>query len=344
MTERRSPRRRKLAFEILGLIGISALAAAILFLILSWTATIIAENYCFYNNVEMDEFDWLAVDRWIFSLSGLLSAGCFSLLFLAMLGDRMAYIRKLTRGIDALRMGQAESTIPLEGNNELTELADAINYMAYTQRQFREKEQTLAREKDHLIRTLSHDIRTPLTSILAYSEFLSGENTLPPEQQKKHLQTIRKKALQIRDLTELLLDGSNRNPEHFADARLLFTQLAAEFEEELETEFAVETDLSGCASFAGTFDVQELRRIFDNLISNVKKYADPACPVSLKLCVGENGLQILQANGVRAAEGGRTGYQLGINSIRRMAQHYGGQVSVTETKDNFFICVTLSDF
>ena len=344
MTERRSPRRRRLAFEILGLIGISALAAAILFLILSWTATIIAENYCFYNNVEMDEFDWLAVDRWIFSLSGLLSAGCFSLLFLAMLGDRMAYIRKLTRGIDALRMGQAESTIPLEGNNELTELADAINYMAYTQQQLREKEQALAREKDLLIRSLSHDIRTPLTSILAYSEYLAGRSDISPEEQKKHLQMIGKKAQQIRDLTELLLDGSNRNLEHFADARLLFAQLAAEFEEDLEGRFCVNGDLADCPAFAGTFDVQELRRIFDNLSSNVQKYADPAQPVSLRVSVKDGSLQILQTNDIRTPEGPQTGYQLGINSIRRIAQHYGGTVSVGRTAEKFSIAVTLSDF
>ena len=343
MTDRKGPRRRKLAYEILGLIGISAVIAGILFWILSVTSATIAEHYCFYNDVVMDEFDWMAVDRWIFGASGVICAVVFSVIFLAMLGDRMRYIRKLTRGIDALRLGQADSPIPLEGKNELTELADAINYMATTQRQLREKEQALAREKEQLIRALSHDIRTPLTSILAYTEYLAQTEDVPAEEQKKHLQMMKKKAGQIRDLTGLLLDGSNRNPERFEDAHLLFAQLAAEFEEDLEERFAVTVDLSDCPSFSGAFDVQELRRIFDNLSSNVHKYADTETPVCLTISVAE-GLCIRQTNGIRAQASRQSGYQLGIHSIRRMAQNYGGQVQVEQTEEKFSITITFSDF
>ncbi|MBQ4641053.1 MAG: HAMP domain-containing histidine kinase [Oscillospiraceae bacterium] len=343
MTDRKKPKRR-FAYEILGLIGISALFAGILFLILSWTAATIAESYCFYNDVVMTEFDWLEVDRWIFSLSGILCAGCFSLLFLSLLSDRMAYIRTLTQGIDTLRLGQAGNILPLEGRNELTQLADAINYMSATQQQLREKEQTLAREKEQFLRALSHDIRTPLTSILAYSEFLAEGNSLSPAEQKQHLQTIRRKAEQIRDLTALLLDGNKRNPEHFDDAHLLMEQLAAELEEELEEAFTVHTDLSGCPSFSGAFDVQELHRIFDNLSSNVQKYADPQQPVDLSIWTTPAGLCIRQTNHISAEAGQKDSSKLGINSIRRIAQNYGGKVDVLQNTEQFSICITLSDF
>ena len=344
MTDGRAKKRRRLAYEILGFIGISALLAAIVFLVLSWTAGVLVENYCFEHDVVMTEFDWLTVDRRIFSISGILSAAFFSVLFLALLAERMAYIRTLTKGIDILRLGHTGYTIPLSGNNELTELADAINYMSATQQQLREKELTLSREKEQLIRTLSHDIRTPLTSILAYSEYLSGENELSGMERKAHLQMIRKKAEQIRDLTELLLDGGKRNLEQFADAHLLIEQLAAEFEEELEERFAVSTDLSGCPSFPGTFDVQELRRIFDNLSSNVQKYADSDRPVCLSLCVDGDGMHITQTNGIRAETGPADSYKLGINSIRRIAQYYGGRVTVRQDTRDFAIEITLSDF
>jgi len=337
-------KRRKLAYEILGLIAVSALFSALLFLLLSWTAVAIVESYCFHNDIVMTEFDWLDVDRWVFSLSEVLSAGGFSLLFLMLLNDRMTYIRTITAGIDALRMGQTDCTLPLEGRNELTQLADAINYMSATQKQLREKELSLAREKEQFIRTLSHDIRTPLTSILAYAEYLAAENNLSVEEQKTHLQMIRKKAEQIRDLTALLLDSDKRNPEHFDDAHLLMEQLAAEFEETLEERFTVHTDLSRCPSFAGTFDVQELRRIFDNLSSNVHKYADPSRPVFLCLCADSNGLCIQQSNHIAAESGQQDSYKLGINSIRRIAQNYGGTVSVRKEPDNFSITITLSDF
>lgn len=155
---------------------------------------------------------------------------------------------------------------------------------------------------------------------------------------------IRKKAEQIRDLTALLLDGDKRSLEHFDDAKLLMEQLAAEFEEELEERFAVHTDLSGCPSFAGTFDVQELRRIFDNLSSNVHKYADPDQPVYLHIGVDQDGLCIRQTNSIPADPGQKDSYKLGLNSIRRIAQNYGGRVVIRQDADRFSITITLSDF
>lgn len=344
MTDRRQPKQRKLAYEILGLIGISALFAGGLFWILSWTATSVADSYCFYHDVQMTEFEWLDVDRWIFSASAILSAGGFTLLFLILLSDRMTYIRTITEGIKALRLGQVAGALPLTGRNELTELAKTINYISAAQRQLREKEQTLAREKEQFIRTLSHDIRTPLTSVLAYSEYLSETDDIPREEQRQHLQMIRKKAEQIRDLTGLLLDGDKRNPERFANVHLLMEQLVSEFEETLEERFDVRTDLLSCPAFPGTFDVQELRRVFDNLSSNVEKHADSGYPVSLKLWNDPEGLHIRQENRVCASSAGKESYKLGIHSIRRIAQNYGGRVSVLQDAERFAITVTLSDY
>ena len=339
MIKKQAGKRRKLAHEILGLIGLSALLALLLFLILSGIAGIVAENYCFYRDIPMDEFAWMQVDQWIFTVSTVISVLFFSILFLGMLADKIAYIRAITAGIDALREQQSHQ-IPQEGNNELTELAKAINTFSDAQRQLREKERQLAEEKEQFLRTLSHDIRTPLTSILAYSEYLE-HSAVSDREQLAYLSLIRKKAVQIKELTDILLDGSKRNVEWFADARLLMEQLAAEFEEELEADFSVTADLSGCAAFSGSFDVQELRRILDNLSSNVRKYADAARKVTLSIRVQAGQVQIVQRNAIRTDAPKSESYQLGLHSIRRIAQFYDGRVEVQQDSDNFTITVTL---
>lgn len=326
---------------MLGLIGISALFAAVLFLILLGTGTAIVESYCFRNDVVMTEFDWLDADRWVFSMSGIFSAVGFSLLFLVLVGDHIAYIRTITAGIDALRREQSAPPLPLEGSNELTALAAAINALSAAQQQLREKERALAREKEQFLRALSHDIRTPLTTILAYSEYLCTDARISPEEQRTYQQMIRRKAEQIRDLSALLLDGDRRSPEHFDDARLLMEQLAAEFEEVLEDRFDVHTDLSGCPAFSGTFDAAELRRIFDNLSSNAEKYADHNHPVCLGIRADREGLHIRQTNRICAEAGTKDSYKLGIHSIRRIAQNYGGRVSVQKDAETFSIDITL---
>lgn len=343
MTDKRSHRRRRLSHEILGLIGISVSVALILFLVVSGLANGIAETYCFDNDIVMTEFDWIELHRWIFGISAFLACCTFSILFLVMLGDRIAYIRKITVGIDALHFPDQSASIPLEGNNELTELAAAINDMSATQRQIREKERVLAQEKEQLIRTLSHDIRTPLTSILAYSDYLTAQEELTPKEQKAYMQLIQKKAEQIRDLTAILLDGGKRNMERFEYGRLLMEQIAAEFEEELEDQFDVKTDLSDCPSFSGSFDVQELRRIFDNLRSNIRKYADPGKPVTLTISIQNHSLLIRQTNASLPQKPQSESYRIGLNSIRRIAQMYGGNVTVRHNKAEFDISITLPE-
>lgn len=331
---------RKLAHEILGLIAISALLAALVFLILSGVAGAVVEEYVFNHDISMTEFDWMELDRLVFGGSVIAAVCFFSILFLALLADRMAYIRKITEGIHALRKEQAQP-VPEEGNNELTELAAAINFLSAHQKQVKEKEQVLQAEKEALIRSLSHDIRTPLTSILTYSEYLADQETGLSPEGREQLALIRRKGEQIRDLTDILLDGGKRNLEHFDDARLLFAQLAEEFSGELENDFDLQINVTACPSFSGNFDVQELRRLFDNLSSNIRKYADPAWPVTLSAMVMDGRLLIRQENTVGSGALPAESLGIGLQSIRRIAQNYGGSVETDTEKGRFFITITL---
>jgi len=335
---------RKLSHELLGLIGISALVALILYLLLSQTAAAIAEDYCFQNDIVMTEFDWMEVDRVIFLTSAILSCLSFTVVFLNLLQDRMVYIRKITNAIGVLQEKQETVSIPLEGNNELTVLAHAINQMSAARQQLREKEAALRQEKDQLIRTLSHDIRTPLTSVLAYSDYLTEHPDLPPEDRDAYLQLIQKKSQQIRELTDILLEGGKRAPEYMEDAHLFMEQIAAEFQYELEDSFPVTLDLTGLPAFSGSFDVQELRRVFDNLSSNIQKYADPTKPVTLSITLQNGALHIRQSNWVLPQEAPSEGFQIGLQSIRRIAQLYGGTVTVEPSPRQFSICISLSEF
>ena len=340
LTEKKRRKQRRLSHEILALIGLSALISLLLFLLLRSIATAVAESYCFQNDIPMTEFDWMDVDRWIFTVSAALSALSFSALFLSLLSDRIAYIRTITAGIDQLQRGEQQLELPLEGRNELTELASAINDMSAARLQLREKEQALAQEKEQLVRSLSHDIRTPLTAILSGAEYLSNQKDISQEDYRAYLQMVQKKGAQMRDLTAILLDGAKRNPEHFDDARLLMEQLAAEFEEALEDRFTVTVDCCRCGAFAAAFDVQELRRIFDNLSSNAEKYADPAKPVSLSIAIEGDLLQITQTNRMITPKPQSESYGIGLSSIRRILQLYGGQL--THEENGGYFSITLS--
>jgi len=332
------PKRRKLSHEILGLLAVTLLLSAVLMTVLYVFGSGIIDSYWFRMDVVPSETQLAEGDSLVFNGSLLISVIFFFLLFLALLGERLAYIRELTRGIDALRQGEAECHIPLEGNNELTQLAEAIHYLSDTQQQVRQQERALAEEKEQLIRTLSHDIRTPLTSILSYSEMLAAQQGPIPHD---YPQLVLKKTRQIQALTDILLDGGIRKPEYFEDARLLFFQLAEEWEETLEGQFPIRTDLALDTPFSGHFDVQELRRVLDNLCSNIEKYADPIHPVMLSIHAGPKEIVIRQSNAVALTAEKTEGFQVGLQSIRRIAQNYGGSIQVDQDKETFTITITL---
>ena len=314
-----------------------------MFQILGMVAVSIVDSVIGAQGIILNEMQYMLVDDWIFSITFLVSVIFFVMLFLSMLGERLSYIMEIIKGIDELRDGNTNYVVPLERNNELTALAQSVNYLSTTQREIKQRELVLQEEKEQFIRSLSHDIRTPLTSILSYSELLTGENTVSQEEQVRYLRLIREKAGQIKNMTDILLHSSKRNLEYFEDACLLMEQLSAEFEEELEADFCVETT-ADCQAFSGSFDVQELRRIFDNLISNVRKYASQQGTVRLSISLVEDGLCIRQENTVKTLDAPVEGYQIGLRSIRRLAQHYAGKVEIKKSETEFVIMITLSEF
>lgn len=340
MTEKKS---RRLWLEILGIFAVCFAISIVLYLFLSFFTVAIVEEICFQSDITLSEDQLHELDATVLVGALVVSVIFFAVLFFALFGERLAYIRTIISGVDALQRGELDHTVPLRGRNELTELAGSVNYLAATEKEIKQKEQKLAEEKEELIRALSHDIRTPLTSIMSYTELLANKKDLTPEELARYFELVGSKTAQIKHLTDILLDAGKRELESFEEASVLFMQLADEFEESLESDFKVETDLSALSHFAGSFDVREMQRVFDNLISNVQKYADPAAPVTLRISHGEQGIVLTQKNAVRAPQAPTESYRMGIHSVRRIAQNYGGSTDVRQTEQDFEITITLSN-
>ena len=334
-------KKSKLSLEILGDFAVALAAAICLFCLSVFFAIHIADSFVYSQNIEMTDIEFDHLTSQIFSLGAILSVALFVVLFLFLLGQRLSYIPRIEKGIAALQSGE-EYVIPVEGNDELGELARSINCLSETQRRVRAEEAALQSEKEAFIRSLSHDIRTPLTSLISYSELLiAGE--IPVGETRGYLELIRKKSLQIKELTDILLDGGARRLERFDDARLLFCQLCDEFESSLEGDFRIETEIS-LLPFAGSFDVRELQRVFDNLASNIRKYADKSAAVSLSVSTSDGGVTLSQENRIRADIEKSDSYGIGLGSIGRIARLYGGSVEVEENDGIFRITVAFTDF
>ena len=331
--KRKKPKR--LSKEILRSFGVTFLISSFSFWILNEAANRVVLDYVENELWQISEYQLIDIQYGILGISFVSAIILFIILFLFFVGERLAYINEIVKGINALGRHEWDYEIPLQGENELTELAERVNELSKEEKAFQEKEKQMQEEKISLIRSLSHDIRTPLTSMLSYSEYMKAKENLTTEEIKAYMDLVEQKSQQIKVLTDRLLDGGSREPEYIENGLFFMQQLIEEWELELESEFDCQVDLSNCPRFSGEFDVQELRRIFDNLASNIRKYADAASPIQLQIIGKDGGICISQSNRCKILDMPVESTKIGIESIRKMLAHYGGKVETVQ-KDGIF--------
>ena len=333
--------RKKLTHEILGLFGISAVISIFFYGFLSMTANSVVEAYVLQQDMLPTESQLWMLESLIPQVSFIIAAILFVFLFLFLIGQRLHYIKDIIQGIEALRTHRMDYEIPLEWNNELTELAESINLLAKAERELQVKENLLREEREGFIRAMSHDIRTPLTVIKGYSEYMQNKDSLSEEEIRLYAELIDQKARQLKEMTDRLLNGG-RTLEKIENGKFLMEQLVSEWEMMLEDTFTCEIDMENCPEFSGEFDIQELRRVFDNLASNVKKYADSESPVTLTVRKDGDFLVIEQRNRLGNAFTEVESNGIGLESIRKIVALYKGDMHIEQSTEFFRITLQIS--
>lgn len=186
-------------------------------------------------------------------------------------------------------------------------------------------EQTRAeRMKTELITNVSHDIKTPLTSIVNYVDLLEKED-IQPEKAKEYVDVLNRQAARLKKLTEDLVEASKASsgslPVHLAptDVNVLLSQLAGDYLEKLE-----DAQLEPIFRLAPSqpviqADGQLLSRVLGNLFSNICKYAMPGTRVYFESAADENTVSLTFKNISK--------YELNIPAEELMARFVRGDRS-----------------
>ncbi len=333
--------KNKLSKEILVLLAVSIVISVFLFSFLNHTAYSITYRYLEHTGKLGNEYVENVLEIWVQGICLLASAIFFVGIFLFLLGQKLAYLQQIITGIEALRTHRMDYRIPVEGDNEFTELARNINFLSQTEQELIRKEATLSADREQFIRSIAHDIRTPLTSVLSYAELLSSPQNRTDEAIHSFIELTIRKGLQIKELMEQLIQNNVRHTEYFEDGQLLLQQVVDDWESVLSGDFTVQIDWSGCSSFSGYFDIQEVFRIFDNLLSNIQKYADSHSPVLLRLSVAEGHLTLEQSNTIAQDRLVAESHQLGLATIRHIVTQYGGTVQQECRESHFRIIIQI---
>ena len=334
--------RKKLLKEILEILLASTAIFLFSFYALYITSVSILEAYLSNGDIALNTVQQNIFMVWIKSICLSASVFIFLSIFLFLFGQKISYLSYIIKSVEYLKQNNMDFTIKVEGNNELTQLAESINYLALSQRELFKQEENLKKEREEMIRSLSHDIRTPLTSILSYSDYIKNKENLTNEEFKSYINIIQTKAEQIKILTDKLLGKENKSLETIENGKLLMEQLAYEWEEILEEKFNCKIDLTNCTTFKCTFKIEDLRRIFDNIASNIEKYADQTKNVDLIISHKDQKLIIIQQNYIKDINKSKIeSHKIGLNSIATIVNSYGGNIEIIKNNDIFKIKIVL---
>lgn len=202
----------------------------------------------------------------------------FLVCFLILMNNIVRYIKEINRGIRQIADGDLSAQIEVKGNDELTYIATSLNDMTGKLERLMDRERESERTKNELITSVAHDLRTPLTSILGYMEFLSMGQKLDDATRDKYINVVYLKAKRLQKLIEDLFSFTKLNYGKIAmkvdkvDIVMLLNQLLDDFypsfaDKNLEYEFACEE-----GSLLIDADGNLIARLFDNLINNAIKY------------------------------------------------------------------------
>ena len=189
--------------------------------------------------------------------------------------DRYMEIRN---GIKRLASGDINTRIRrTNDNSELDELSGDINDISEAVKNAVEKEVKNERMKSALISNVSHDLKTPLTSMVSYIDLMKKEG-LNSENAPEYLRILDEKTNRLKDLTLDLFDAAKAASGDLPvelqtiDLGSIVNQEVAEFQDVLEEkniEIVINEQEPHIMAMA---DGRHLSRVLDNLLNNIKKY------------------------------------------------------------------------
>ena len=184
----------------------------------------------------------------------------------------------IQEGIKVAKTGDYDYKIQLEGSGEFTQMAEDINAMTSGMKIAVQNEVKSERLKTELITNVSHDIKTPLTSIISYVDLLKREG-LNSSNAPKYLDVLDRKSNRLKTLTEDLFEaakatsGSIEPNFQKVNVNALVSQILGELDEKIQESKLVFKVTSSKDRIYARADGRLLSRVMENLLSNIFKYA-----------------------------------------------------------------------
>ncbi|TQR38843.1 HAMP domain-containing sensor histidine kinase [Brevibacillus brevis] len=218
-----------------------------------------------------------------------------------------APLRQIVEGIKEMEGFNYQKRLTFSAEMEFAEIREAFNGMAERLQQTSAEKEAVANNKRNMLLHLSHDLKTPITSVFGYSQLLLDRPELEEEQRRQYVQYINDKSSYMAHLIQNLFELAKLEDQHVrldqekVNISKWFMQLVAEFYPEIEDRgFQLEVKIPEEPLFV-MFDKMHMNRVITNLIGNSLKHNPPGTQLFVScekietgvvLWLGDNGIGV----------------------------------------------------
>ena len=269
-----------------------------------------------------------------------LSIVLFLIIVLFFLNCKMRQVLILKDEILTMSSGDLTHAVPDFGGNEIGILASELNLLRESLHDNIQKEQESRKANQDLITALSHDLRTPLTVLHGYLEVLKLKRN--PQAQEEYLDRCLKKTEDIKELTDRMFEYALVAEETEVPE---ITWLSTDFIQQCLAENCDYIQLAGFTpdlrlpETSGVLqsDKTMLKRIFNNLFSNILKYGDKRGAVTVTTEMQKDMFYITISNSVKAEHTHFDSNHIGMKNVRKMIELLDGQLDIKQDEETFLI-------
>lgn len=272
-----------------------------------------------------------------------LSLVFFIVVFTRLIKSKITYVTRLEAGIHILESGDLQYEIEVRGCDELAGLAESLNDMRKSlDSQIAAKEEAFQANRS-LITALSHDLRTPLTTQTGYLEILREGHYESKQEHDRYVEKCLDNCRQLKQMSDRLFEYfmafRKEEEEHCDmetfDAGELFLQFISENIFLLEEEgYTFRLDIMQ-EKVQVKANVEYLCRIFDNIVSNLRKYAEKSRPVLIIVGMEDGYVTVAVRNSYRAKPVTVESTRIGLENVKSLMRSQGGRAETVKEEEFF---------
>jgi signal transduction histidine kinase len=283
----------------------------------------------------------------LFDLS--ISFLCFISIMLFFIRRKTNYIETLENELKILEGGNLDYEITIKGKDELSSLAHSLNEMRKSFIEKLESENKTRLANSELITAISHDLRTPLTAIVGYLDIIEYKKYKSEENLKQYIHNSREKAYQIKYLSDKLFeyfiafstDDESLEFESF-DGNELLDQLLGEHLIVLNDKGFTVLMTPCDTKFFISINLISMRRVFDNIFSNISKYADPSQQVKVSYYIKDQLLFITFENRINKNLKEVSSTEIGLKTCEKIIEKHSGTLLISKAEEVFSVQIRLN--